>query len=285
MSDSNLFDPPVPFNPKVLRWARKSLNLSLEEVARRMGKTADNVEAWERGEALPTYAQLEELAYDIYKRPLALFFFPEVPNEEETKRSLRTLHETELERLPPRMILLMRKARALQMNLSELYEGRNPSARPIWRSLRFGHTDDPGDMAEAARNYLGIEISEQQSWINNDIALKRWRRSLEECGVFVFKDSFRSPGRKSGEDAESGESHFSGFCLHDDEFPVIYVNNNHAKTRQIFTLFHELAHLLIGESGVLPDYGREIVYSNDAKWIEPLCNRFAAEFLVPRRRL
>lgn len=281
MSNSNLSNPSVPFNPEILRWARESLNLSVEEVAQRMKKTADDVEAWERGDASPTYVQLEKLAYKIYKRPLALFFFPEVPDEEPIQQAFRTLPKEELQRLPPRMILLMRKARVLQMNLSELYEGRNPSAHLIWRSLRFGHTADPDEMAEAARNYLGVDLSEQQSWMDNDLALKRWRRALEDCGVFVFKDSFRPPGRKSGEEAESGESLFSGFCLHDDEFPVIYVNNNHAKTRQIFTLFHELAHLLIGESGVLPDYGREIVYSNDAKWIEPLCNRFAAEFLVP----
>ncbi len=273
--------PSVPFNPKVLRWARESLNLSLEEVARRMKKTANDVEAWERGEASPTYVQLEKLAYQIYKRPLALFFFPEVPDEEPIQQSFRTLPEAELKRLPPRTIELMRKAKTLQMNLSELYKGRNPSARPIWRSLRFGRSDNPDDRAKAARNDLGVDLSEQQSWMDNDIALKRWRRSLEECGVFVFKDSFRYHGRKLGEDAESGESVFSGFCLHDDEFPVIYVNNNDAKTRQIFTLFHELAHLLIGVSGVLPDYGNKVAYSNDAEWIEPLCNRFAAEFLVP----
>ena len=85
---------PVPVNPKVLRWARDSLHLSLEEVANRMKKKILEIEAWERGEALPTYVQLETLAYDIYKRPIALFFFPEVPEEETIEQSFRTLHNT-----------------------------------------------------------------------------------------------------------------------------------------------------------------------------------------------
>ena len=40
-----------------------------------------------------------------------------------------------------------------------------------------------------------------------------------------------------------------GFCLQDDEFPIIYLNNSAAKSRQIFSLFHELAHLLLRTSG------------------------------------
>src|SRR3546814_17029352 len=43
---------------------------------------------------------------------------------------------------------------------------------------------------------------------------------------------------------------FSGFCLYDEEFPIIYVNNSSAKTRQIFTYFHELAHLVFHTSGI-----------------------------------
>jgi hypothetical protein len=36
----------------------------------------EEVEAWEAGESAPTYPQLEKLAYQIYKRPLAVFFLP-----------------------------------------------------------------------------------------------------------------------------------------------------------------------------------------------------------------
>ena len=75
---------------------------------------------------------------------------------------------------------------------------------------------------------------------------------------------------------------FSGFCLYDEVFPIIYVNNSAAKTRQIFTFFHELAHLLFHTSGIdtiEDDFIPALPVA--ARRIEIICNRFAAEFLVP----
>ena len=60
-----------------------------------------------------------------------------------------------------------------------------------------------------------------------------------------------------------------------DEFPVIYLNNSRPPVRQIFSLFHELGHLLLGEN----DITRGIRQGNEE--IEVFCNQFAAEFLVP----
>jgi Zn-dependent peptidase ImmA (M78 family) len=74
----------------------------------------------------------------------------------------------------------------------------------------------------------------------------------------------------------------SGFCLYDDEFPIIYVNNSSTKTRQIFTYFHELAHLIFRTSGIDKVKDRYIDrLAGDAKQIEILCNSFAAQFLLP----
>ena len=273
MSDS------IPVNPDVLRWARVSLRLSQEEVARRMKKKVSDIDAWECGEASPTYIQLEGLAYDIYKRPIALFFFPDIPEEEALEESFRTLPEQVLERLPPRILYLLRRARVFQLNLAELYDGVNPANRQILRDHDFAPSIAVIEMAEQVRAYLGIDLAQQQSWDDADYAIKSWRTALEDHGVFVFKDSFKAPGSKK-EDA--GESAFSGFCLYDMEFPVIYINNNRAKNRQIFTLFHELAHLLMHTGGVDTRQDDYIEYlTGDNKRIEVLCNQFAAEFLVP----
>ena len=269
----------IPVNPDVLRWARETLRLSQGEVARRMKKKISDIEAWERGEASPTYIQLESLAYDIYKRPVALFFFPEVPEEDAVEQSFRTLPEQELQRVPSRILYLLRRARVFQLNLAELYDGVNPASRQILRDLDFAPSVDVSEMAEQVRAYLGMDLAEQQSWDDADDALKRWRTVLEDHGVFVFKDSFNPPGKKK---VDGVESTFSGFCLYDTDFPVIYVNNNKAKNRQIFTLFHELAHLLMHTGGVDTRQDDYIEYlTGDNRRIEVLCNQFAAEFLVP----
>ncbi len=270
---------PIPVNPEVLRWARVSLGLSLEEVAQRIQKKVSEIEAWERGEASPTYVQLETLAYKIYERPVALFFFPNVPEEESIEQSFRTLPEHALQRIPPRVRYLLRKARVLQLNLAELYDGVNPADRKILHDLDFAPSVAATDMAERVRAYLGIELTQQQAWHNTDDAFKHWRASLEDHGIFVFKDTFKPPGNRN---VDAGDSSFSGFCLYDKNFPVIYVNNNKAKTRQIFTLCHELAHLLMHTGGVdtrQDDYINRL--TGDNKRIEVLCNQFAAEFLAP----
>ena len=210
---------------------------------------------------------------------LLFFFFPSIPEEEAVEQSFRTLPEQELQRIPSRILYLLRRARVFQLNLAELYDGVNPARHQILRDLEFAPSVIVSEMAQRVRSYLDIDLAEQQSWDEGDDALKRWRTVLEDHGVFVFKDSFNPPGKKK---VEGVESTFSGFCLYDTDFPVIYVNNNKAKNRQIFTLFHELAHLLMHTGGVDTRQDDYIEYlTGNNRRIEILCSQFAAEFLVP----
>jgi Zn-dependent peptidase ImmA (M78 family) len=119
------------------------------------------------------------------------------------------------------------------------------------------------------REYLGVQLRTQFAWKTVHDALENWRDVIQDGGVFVFKRAFK-------------QSDVFGFCLFDDEFPVIYLNNSTAKTRQVFSLFHELAHLLLSTSGVTKQSDRYIdflVGSN--REIEVFCNRLTAEYLVP----
>ncbi len=254
----------IPITPSVLAWARQRAGLTLEEAAEKFAHIA----AWEAGTSFPTYPQLEKLA-DQFKLPVAAFFFPDPPSLPPIRELFRTLPDTEFEQLPRQVRFLLRKAKALQLNLAELTQGRNPASRLITRDLQFPADTTIAPMAARVREYLGISLAQQQSWPEDDTALKEWRNALQAAGVFVFKDAFRVEG-------------YSGFSLYDDEFPIIYVNNSSTKTRQSFTLFHELAHLLFHTSGVDPDEDRYISRLVDQqRHIEILCNQFAAEFLVP----
>ena len=85
----------LPVNPVMLRWARETGGFGIDDVVGKLKRkriTAETVASWEeKGATSPTYAQLERLAYEVYKRPLALFFFPEPPEEESPAESFRTL--------------------------------------------------------------------------------------------------------------------------------------------------------------------------------------------------
>jgi len=259
----------VPVNPDILRWARETAGFNIETVALKMKKKADVIFSWESGESAPTYVQLEKLAYQIYKRPVALFFFPEPPHEETPEHSFRTLPEYEVSKITPYLRFLIRKARVMQINLAELNDNLNPAARQIIHDLSFSPDSSGVEMGAKVREYLNVDLTTQFHWKNTDLAFKAWRRLLDRHGVFIFKEAFKDEA-------------FSGFCIHDNRFPVIYINNSKPDTRQIFTLFHELGHLLLGTGGIntqSDDYIRNL--KGDKRKIEILCNQFVGEFLVP----
>ena len=83
----------IPVNNEILKWARITSGLSIAEVARKLKKSTNTIEAWEQGIAAPSYPLLEQLAYKIYKRPTAVFFFPVIPPENTPRAEFRTLPE------------------------------------------------------------------------------------------------------------------------------------------------------------------------------------------------
>lgn len=256
-------------NKQILTWAREKSGQTIEDVAALIKKDPAVVSSWESGESSPTYVQLETLAYKVYKRPVALFFFPEPPAEPDPKRAFRTLPDAEIDELEADTRFKIREAVALQLSLADLTNGVNPAPRQILRDLAVSPPASASTVATRVRDYLGIDLQTQFAWKSREDALKGWRSSVEDAGVFVFKDSFK-------------QKDVSGFSLFHPEFPIILINNSTAVARQIFTLFHELAHLLVHESGVTKRDDRFIqTMSGEARHIEVFCNQFAADFLVP----
>ena len=247
-------------NPDIVRWARERSGYTLQEVAKSFNRNVVTISDWESGAAAPTYLQLEKLA-DKYKRPVAMFFFPEPPQEPDFVGQL-ALRSSEIEKLPPSIRILLRQARARQLSLMELNMGTNPAETKIFRHLHAQLDDSPTELAQQTRTSLGISVETQASWNGTREALENWREQVEEKGIFVFKAAFR-------------DDSVDGFCLIHEQFPVIYLNNSRSSVRQIFSLCHELAHLLLGENGITRGINPV------GEQIEAFCNQFAAEFLVP----
>lgn len=261
----------VAVNPAVLRWARDSMNLSQVEVARRLKKKPEEIAAWESGTEAPTYVQLERLAYELYKRPLAVFFFPQPPDEEGPRSSFRTLPEFEFERLSPRVLSLIREARARLLRLRSMLEGRPLGERSLLHNFSASLDTPVEQTAASLRRALPVTMAEQSQWASPQVAFEEWRSRLESQSVVVFKEAFR-------------QDEISGFCLFDQVYPLIFLNNSMTHTRQCFTLFHELGHLLLKTGGIdkVNDDYLSALSGEDAA-VERFCNQLAAEVLVPRR--
>jgi Zn-dependent peptidase ImmA (M78 family) len=256
--------------PALLFWARDSIGFSVDDVALKMKRPVDEILEWESGISAPSYPQLEKLAYQLYKRPLAVFFLPEPPNEVSPKREFRSLPESDLNNLKPDTYMHVRKGHAYQLSLKEVFNNSNPADSKLWQEVALNLEGSIEAQSQRIRSALNISIENQSSIQSDEEALKIWRSSIEDKGVFVFKESFK-------------QKDISGFCLSDNEFPVIYLNNTTTKTRQIFSLFHELAHILLNTKSLSKfEHGYFNQLPPDARRIEVFCNAIAAEVLIPK---
>lgn len=257
-------------NPEILKWARERSGYSEEAAAKALNKDKSFIVECESGQRTMTYVQLEKLA-DKYKRPVALFFLPNPPEEENIVDKL-ALRSTDVKKLKPKTLFLFRQAYSRQLSLMELNNEKNPTEELIFRDLQFLTSNitlnekNAIELAERSRDYLKISVDMQSNWSSEKVALENWRHHIQEKGIFVFKDAFK-------------DDLVDGFCLLHDEFPLIYLNNSRPSVIQIFSLIHELGHILVGENGITPDITGTI--KRKAKDIESFCNQFASEFLVP----
>lgn len=256
--------------PSVLKWARESAHMSIDEVASRLKREVEEIVSWELGSSSPSYPQLEKLAYELYKRPLATFFLPAPPREAKPEAEFRALPDADLQQLEPQTVRLIRKARAYQQSLLELFDGRAAVERPIWRQIKLDPAKPVRPQAEAVRGALSVPQVGDRAWgRDSDDALKVWRKAIETGGVFVFKDTFK-------------QKDISGFCLEHSELPVVMINNSTTKTRQVFSLLHELAHILLARQAI-STFSEEPLkrLPTGEQRIERFCNQIAAAVLVP----
>lgn len=250
-------------NPEILKWARESAGYTLEDICVTIKKYND----WENGTDFPTYTELEKIA-SKYKRPLAIFFFPEAPKEISQKKSFRTIPEYEFDNLPPTIKFLFRKGLSMQENLKELNNNKNTEYTTFTKSLG-NITDFSAKNIEKIRKLLDVSFDIQFKTSNRDEMFEIWRNAFANIGIYVFKEAFK-------------DNNVGGFCLYDEMYPIIFVNNSTTKNRQIFTLFHELAHLLLRGNHIdLSDRNYVDNLPNNTKRIEIICNKFAGNFLVP----
>jgi Zn-dependent peptidase ImmA (M78 family) len=99
----------------------------------------------------------------------------------------------------------------------------------------------------------------------------------EEKGIIVLRNGI--VGNNTHRKLNINE--FRGFVLYEEIAPVIFINNNDAISAKIFTLIHEIVHILIGQSASF-----DLRYLQSANnEIEQFCDKCTAEFLVPTKEI
>ncbi len=252
-------------NPKILCWARKEAGYQVEEIAAKLRVDTNRYLKWEKdGKDIPL-GKLQNLASQ-FKRQIAVFFLPDVPAKIKRPKDYRNLTPAESQ-LSKNVLLALRRSAHLQQLAKEL-EGEKYWNNKLKWLKKVERLKNEQDSIAQLRNLLGIDLDHQLEWKSYNEAYKNWRTAIEEkLGILVFQ--FSMPIEE-----------LHGFCM-TDNFPyTIVCNSRHSYTGRIFTIFHELAHIIRHQSGMcLVD---NIEQNQKEEWA---CNTFAGRFLVPAKAL
>lgn len=247
----------------VLRWARESYGITVAEAADFARAAPEDIESWETGKSSPRLAELKRLA-TAYRRQLATLLLRDPPAEDEPSLpDFRKRIDYVPPRLSPGMHLAIREVRHQQLALRELAPALGLEVLPIGSA----HRGDAEALAASWRERLGISVESQERLRDPSTALRAWRDVVESAGTIVLQLGF-------------GEENVRGFSMADLAAPAIALNSEDSITGRIFTLFHELAHLLTGEVGICAPR-TALRFEHTAQEEERFCNRFAGALLVP----
>ena len=215
-----------------------------------------------RGAALPTQGQFSKLV-TVLSRPSALFFLPEPPTAAGMPTTLRSAPALAGHKLGPDEARQIRWApQATRTHIVD------PARRRT----------EAGDPPSIQRNGQSCEASRHGARAVGGLCQPA--DGLEQClrGVSDLA-GILGESERSGVAAQHGkEQHSRASGPGDDYAPLVAVNTAYHPTARIFTLFHEVGHLLTRtdaacQSFVLP--GR-----HDGS-VERWCEQFAASFLLP----
>jgi Zn-dependent peptidase ImmA (M78 family)/transcriptional regulator with XRE-family HTH domain len=249
----------IKTNHEVLKWARNSIALSKQKATDDTGISLSRLEKLEAGIKFPTMAELKAMS-KTYKRTIATLLLQKPPAEKPLPKDRRIVNSASLDVFHPKTILAVRKARALVNALIEL---KIETGSPV-PQFSNGATlkDSSKEVASALRK--AWQMDEYRKIEKTSDALEAYIEHIESLGFAVFQLSLTNDSVR-------------GFSLTDEPVPVIVIKRGKEQaSAKIFTLFHELGHILLHEGGIC-DFSFDPASPSIEKW----CNAFAAEMLMP----
>ena len=258
----------VPITPSVLSWAIEQSGYSREYLASRLGISEVQLRDWEKGESFPRLSAFRELI-GLLHRQAAVFFLDAPPvHDGSTLVHLRRPPGIDRAELNPTERRFIREVRRYQRTLAWILEQLGVPKVEL-PPVRI--TEKPQQVAKDLRARIDIDAVTQASWASPAVAFRTWRSAVEGIGMFVFVFPL-------------GQDSVRGFSIWDDRAPAVVVNSAWNMAARIFTLFHEVAHLLTRTDSACLGYSTRGGRSKDLK-LERWCEQFAASLLIPNEEM
>lgn len=250
-------------NKEMLLWARGETPFTtVEEAASYLsGIAAERLAAWEDGSDYPSINEAKKLAM-LYRVPLACFYLSSPP-EKRVKRytDRRTLNGTVYCETSYELWSEISRIEANREKLME-YIDEEESASYAFPSFEADLSVDA--IADRLRSFLGIHLPFKNKSAYNSNAFNFFRSIFEHKGIIVAQISGVSLNEMRG------LSVFHDIC------PLVAINNKDFERAKVFSMFHELVHLVRRSSSLCTiDFDER----NDDE--EKICDRIAAATLLP----
>ena len=249
----------------MITWAINRAGLDLSDFMIKF----PNIEKWLQAKKSPTVKQLEKFSHKVHL-PFGYLFLQEPPEEKLPIPFFRT-NSTDDKKVSVNVydtILLMQQRQNWLRDYLKDNEYEN-----LDFVGKFKGKDDYLQIVADIRKTIGLEYEWANSLRTWEEALEYLTSKIEESGIIVVFNGVVENNTQRPIKVEECR----GFVLVDDIAPLMFINAADSKAAQLFTIVHELAHIWMGQSAGF-DF-RQLMPANNP--IEILCDKIAAEFLVP----
>lgn len=250
-------------NKEMLIWARKQTIFETPEdvEARFPNLKAEKIKKWENGEDNPSVTEAKELAAK-YKLPFACFFMPKCPEKTPKKKYVdrRTIWGAEYSSMSYELWSEIERIRN-DRDLLIKYKGEDIEE---YNLPEMTGNETIKEVALEVKGFLGIPLSFKTKSCYHGNPFNYFRLKLEGKGIIV--------AQVTGVEL----TEMKGISIYDDLYPIVAVNNRDYEKSKVFSLFHEVAHLIRRSSSLclIDDEERD----DDE---EKICDALAAEILMP----
>jgi Zn-dependent peptidase ImmA (M78 family)/DNA-binding XRE family transcriptional regulator len=268
----------VNITPELLRWARERIDTPIETLAGALPTTPEKILDWEKGNAQPTFRQVQDLAR-ILRIPIGYLFLSHPPEESLPIADFRTLPEAARGKVSPDLTDVIDDA----LRKRDWYrEQRIQEGLPLLDFVgKFRPSANITKVAGDIRQVLDVPSDPAEGSRSWEEHLRNLIHRCEAAGILVLRSGI--VGANTHRPLSVDE--FRGFAIADEYAPLIFINAKDTKAAQIFTIAHELAHIWIGSSGISNIGIATARTLENYPNIERFCNSVAAEFLAPAEKI
>jgi Zn-dependent peptidase ImmA (M78 family) len=200
-----------------------------------------------------TVSNLRKLG-EYLKLPVSTFFMDEAPPFPVLPKD----HRKAVTKFSKNTINAIRQGYWYQDLIKEhMYEFSNKF------EVRFSTKENPTYAGQQISSLIEFEKL-RTSASDADILLRNLRYTLEDYNIYIFKYDFPTDETR-------------GFSMSGDP-TVIVISKSARSAGRIFTVFHELAHILLNKPGISEPVG---IKEEDQNKIETWCDKFAAAIVIP----